>query len=197
MHGDEKVGEHPAIRTERLLLRPFSKADALAVQRLAGEKDVASTTLNIPHPYPDGLAERWITTHRESFERRESLVFAIMRRVDDTLVGTMSLQINQCHARAELAYWIGKPYWNSGYCTEAARAIVRYGFETLGLVRVFARHLTRNPASGRVMQKVGMVHEGRLRKHVRKWGQFEDLEVYGILRKEYTQGEEGWGVRSE
>lgn len=187
MHGDEKMEEYPTIQTERLLLRPFSKVDALAVQRLAGEKDVASTTLNIPHPYPDGLAEQWIATHREGSERGESLAFAIVRRADDVLIGTMSLQINRRHARAELAYWVGKPYWNSGYCTEAARAIVRYGFETLGLERVFARHLTRNPASGRVMQKVGMVYEGRLRKHVRKWGQFEDLELYGMLREEHAR----------
>lgn len=183
--------EYPTIQTERLLLRPFSKADALAVQRLAGEKDVASTTLNIPHPYPDGLAEEWIDTHQERFQRGESLVFAVVRSVDGTLIGTMSLRVDQRHARGELAYWIGKPYWNSGYCTEAARAMVRYAFEKLGLVRVFARHLRSNPASGRVMQKVGMVYEGTLRKHVRKWGQFEDLELYGMLREEHARGRPG------
>ncbi len=186
--------EYPIIQTERLLLRPFSTADAQAAQRLVSEKEFASTTSSIPHPYPDGAAKQWISTHQEEFERGESLVFAIVRRSDDMLIGTMSLQINPRHARGELAYWIGKPHWNSRYCTEAARAIVRYGFETLGLDCVCARQLTRNPASGRVMQKVGMAYEGTLRRHLRKWGQFEDLALYGLLREEFTPGNEPWSV---
>jgi ribosomal-protein-alanine N-acetyltransferase len=116
------------------------------------------------------------------------------RRTDARLMGQTSLAIRRRHARAELGYWIGKRFWNDGYCTEASRAVVRYGFEALGLERILARYPPRNPASGRVMQKLGMVHEGRLRKHVRKWGQFEDLELYGILRKEYTPGDEEWSV---
>ncbi|MBU2608357.1 MAG: GNAT family N-acetyltransferase, partial [Chloroflexi bacterium] len=60
-----------------------------------------------------------------------------------------------------------------------------YGFEVLGLNRIHARHFTRNPASGRVMQKIGMTHEGSLRQHIKKWGQLEGLEVCGILRSEY------------
>ena len=144
--------EYPIIRTERLLLRPFSMGDAPAVQTLAGDREVASTTLNIPHPYEDGTAEEWIGTHQGTFERGESVVFAIVLRSDDSLVGAIGLEVRRRHARAELGYWIGKPYWNNGYCTEAAQAVVRHGFEDLGLARVFARHMSRNPASGRVMQ---------------------------------------------
>ena len=148
--------EHPTVQTARLVLRPFSMGDAPAVQALVGERDVASTTLNIPHPYEDGMAERWIGTHQERFDRGESLIFAIVRRIDDDLIGAISLAVSARHARAELGYWIGKPFWNQGHCTEAARAVVRYGFEVLGLERVLARHLPRNPASGRVMQKLGI-----------------------------------------
>ena len=60
-----------------------------------------------------------------------------------------------------------------------------YAFETLGLNRVYAAHFKRNPASGRIMQKIGMTHEGSLRQHVRKWGNYEDMEYYGILKSEY------------
>jgi RimJ/RimL family protein N-acetyltransferase len=86
------------------------------------------------------------------------------------------------HDRAELGYWIGKPFWGRGYATEAARALVQYGFDTLGLHRIYARHLTRNPASGRVLHKIGMTHEGYRRKHEKKWGIYEDDKLYGILR---------------
>ena len=85
---------------------------------------------------------------------------------------------------AEIGYWIGKPYWSQGYCTEAAREVVRYGFEVLNLNRIQARHMTKNPASGRVMEKVGMKYEGRLRQSLLRWDQFEDVAIYSILRDE-------------
>jgi RimJ/RimL family protein N-acetyltransferase len=102
------------------------------------------------------------------------------------LIGAMGIHISQSHNRAELGYWIGVPYWNQGYCTEAARAVLRYGFETLGLNRIQARHLARNPASGRVMIKIGMRHEGTMRQAVIKWEAYEDIKLYAILRSEYT-----------
>jgi|SRR5882672_11216998 len=178
--------ERPTLETTRLILRPFTVADAPDVQRLAGDREIASTTLNVPHPYADGMAEQWISTHQAKYESGELANFAIVRRADNTLIGAIGLRINQQHTHAELGYWIGKPYWNAGYCTEAAHAVVAYGFEGLGLHRIHASHLTRNPASGRVMQKIGMYYEGCLRQHVNKWEVFEDLALYGILRGEYV-----------
>jgi RimJ/RimL family protein N-acetyltransferase len=152
---------------------------------LAGERDISSTTLNIPHPYEDGMAEEWIGTHRERFERGELANFAVVLRDDGRLVGAIGLVINQQFESAELGYWVGKPYWGQGYCTEAARAVLHYGFTVLGLNRIHAHHLSRNPASGRVMEKIGMTYEGCLSQHVKKWGDFEDIKVYGILRSDY------------
>ena len=179
------MNERPTLETARLVLRPFTSADAPDVQRLAGERDVASTTRNIPHPYANGMAEQWIRTHQEQFEQGALINFAIVRRADNVLLGAIGLRLNPQDGNAELGYWIGKPYWTHGYCTEAAQAVVGYGFEILGLHRIHASYLTRNPASGRVMQKLGMTSEGCLRQHVYKWGVFEDLALYGILRSEY------------
>ena len=89
------------------------------------------------------------------------------------------------HQRAVVGYWIGCEYWNNGYCTEAAGEIVRFGFEELGLNRIVSSHLTRNPASGRVMQKIGMKYEGCSPQQVRHRGRFEDLERYGLLRADF------------
>ena len=183
--------ERPTLTTVRLVLRPLTMADAPDVQRLAGEREVAATTLRIPHPYEPGMAEQWIRTHQEAYERGELVNFAIVRRADNTLIGDIGLRINQHHAHAELGYWIGIPFWSQGYCTEAARAVVQYGFEGLRLHRIHATHMTRNPASGRVMQKIGMTYEGCLRQHVQKWGVFEDLATYGILQSEYATASNG------
>ncbi|MEJ7812744.1 MAG: GNAT family N-acetyltransferase [Gemmatimonadaceae bacterium] len=179
------MSDRPTLHTSRLVLRPFVADDAPAVQRLAGDRDIASTTLNIPHPYEDGMAEAWIATHEDAFARSEGLTLAVTSRDDGALIGAVGIAINLRSSRAELGYWIGKPYWGRGYCTEAAAALVAYAFDVLDLNRVHATHLTWNPASGRVMRKIGMTYEGRLREHERKWGVFEDIEKYGILRREY------------
>jgi RimJ/RimL family protein N-acetyltransferase len=174
----------PRLTTRRLVLRPLTLADAADVQRLAGEREIAETTATIPHPYPDGAAEAWIGTHADRYARGSGVTFGIERLKDGALVGAIGLEINAEMQRAELGYWIGKPYWNNGYCTESALAVVRFAFDVLGLRRVFANHLGRNAASGRVMDKIGMRHEGTLRQHTIKWGTIDDMEVYGVLQGE-------------
>ena len=169
------------------MLRPFALSDAADVQRLAGEWAVANTTTNIPHPYPDGAAVQWIGSHAERFARREIMTLAVTLHDSGELAGCISLRLHDDHDRAEMGYWMGVPYWNQGYCSEAARALVAYGFEQMGLHRIYALHLTRNPASGRVMQKAGMTYEGTLRQHVKKWDRYEDLAAYGILHSEYEK----------
>ncbi len=180
----------PTLETERLILRPFQMSDVGNVQRLASAAEIAATTLNIPHPYPRSAAENWIRTHRARFEEGEGVDFAITLRDGGTLVGAIALQITPQHDRAEMGYWVGVPYWNRGYATEAARAVVRYGFRVLGMNRIYANHFPRNPASGRVMQKVGMTLEGTLRQHVKKGDVYEDLVYYGLLREEYERMEQ-------
>ena len=176
---------HKMLETDRLLLRPFDLSDANEVQRLAGDFDIADTTLLIPHPYEDGLAEEWILSQEEKIASGKEFFFAIVMRDKNQLVGSIALRINADHENGELGYWIGKPYWNNGFATEAADAILRFGFNELKLERIHAHYLARNPASGKVMQKIGMQHEGRLRKHVKKWDKLEDMEMYGILKSEF------------
>jgi [ribosomal protein S5]-alanine N-acetyltransferase len=174
------MSEIPHLRTLRLDLRPFTLSDAAEVQRLCGDPLIASTTLNIPHPYADGVAETWIATHQSAFERRELVVWAIADRRG--LIGAIGLDLFPQDHRGQLGYWIGVPYWNQGFATEAVTSVIEYGFGILGLDRIHASYLTRNPASGRVMAKAGMRHEGTLRQHCFKDGRLEDIAVFGILR---------------
>lgn len=177
----------PCLETPRLELRPFSPADAPEVHRLAGDRAVAETTLTIPHPYPAGAAGEWIATHGEEFDAGRAVSFCVESRLDDALLGAISLGLETEHDRAELGYWIGRPHWGRGYATEAAEAILGYGFAKLGLNRVYAYHFSKNTASGRVLQKAGMRHEGVRRQHTLKWGEYLDNEAYGILRSEWDE----------
>ena len=179
--------QQPTIKTERLLLRPYHMDDAPELQRLIGERDIAATTMNIPHPYEDGMAEEFIGKQQKLFDSGEQMNLAITHRQDGFLIGGIGFNtIDRESERAEIGYWIAKRYWGNGYCTEAAGAVLGYGFEVMGLNRIHAMHMTRNPASGRIMQKIGMKHEGTSRQAVKKWGKFEDMEYYGILRSEYA-----------
>jgi RimJ/RimL family protein N-acetyltransferase len=107
------------------------------------------------------------------------------------LIGAVGLELDRGNDRAELGYWIGKPYWNKGYGTEAAREVVRYGFEVLGLNRIFAGYFARNPASGRIQEKIGFRHEGVQAQHIKKWDRFEDVVMMGMLRRDFLEGRGG------
>ncbi|GIP42246.1 N-acetyltransferase [Paenibacillus sp. J45TS6] len=175
----------PTFVTERLILRPLQLADAPFIQKLAGEKDIASTTLSIPHPYPDGAAESFIAATHERYSKNLGSTFALISKETNELLGCAGMHIVSDYNRAELAYWIGKPYWGHGYATEAVQRMMEYGFDELKLNRIWAAALARNPASSAVMQKNGMKYEGKLVQHIKKWGEFEDLVYYGITISEY------------
>jgi RimJ/RimL family protein N-acetyltransferase len=131
------------------------------------------------------VAQKWILTHRDDFEKDKAAIFAVTLKPDGTFIGAVGLSLESEHSRAELGYWIGKPFWDLGYATEAARAVISYGFRQLGLNRIHARCFSFNKASAHVLEKLGMTHEGHLRKHILQWGEFEDIEVFGILKSEF------------
>ena len=177
----------PDLHTERLLLRPFRPSDAPDVQRLAGAFEIADMTMTVPHPYPDGAAEAWIAMHERSWEDETGATYAIAERATGSVVGAIGLGIVRAHALAELGYWIGVPFSNRGYASEASRALLDFGFSALDLHRIQARHFLRNPASGRVMEKIGMMREGVMRGAARKWDRFEDLAMYAVLAPEWKE----------
>ena len=175
----------PVLETERLRLRRLELSDSECIRQFAGASEVASTTLNIPHPYPDGAAEAFIKNTHQRAAAKDQYTFAITRKPETELIGCIGLVLESRHNKAEVGYWLGIPYWGQGYMTEALGAILHFGFDQVGLNRIFATHLTRNPASGRVMQKAGMVYEGTQRQSVPKYGIYEDLAFYAILREDY------------
>ncbi len=134
----------------------------------------------------DGMAEMWIASHAPERETGAAVTLAIVLREPGQLIGAIGLRLVREFDKGELGYWVGKPFWNSGYATEAALAIVQFGFDELGLNRISATHFARNPASGRVMQKIGMQLEGTARQDVIKWGRYEDIVIYGMLRADFS-----------
>jgi RimJ/RimL family protein N-acetyltransferase len=175
------MADLPTLETARLRLRPYREDDIADLLPLIGSREVAATTLRIAHPYTDQDARDFLALGRET----DKIWLAITLRTDGRQIGGIGLRVDDQHHHAELGYWLGLPYWGQGYATEAGQEMLRYGFADLGLHRIFASHFKQNPGSGRILVKLGMRYEGCQREHLRKWDQFVDSELYGILRKEW------------
>lgn len=173
------------LETERLILRLPREDDAARIAELANDIRVVQGTLHLPFPYTVNDAEAFIARARLNRETGESMPCSIVRRADELLIGGIGLVFQPGYERAEMGYWLGADYWNQGYAAEAGRALLGFGFGVLGLYRIYATHFTDNPASGRVMQKLGMTCEGTLRGHLIRFGQHKDTVCYGILRPEW------------
>jgi len=173
------------LTTQRLFLRAFGESDVPAVGRLADDIEIYRNTLKVPHPYTEADARLWLSIQREQSRAGTGVVFAITGKDDRLLLGACGMELFTDHKRGELGYWLGRDFWGKGYATEAAAAVVGWGFATLALNRVSAARFGDNPASGRVLEKIGMTQEGVLRRHAFRDGVFKDMVMYGILREEW------------
>ncbi|HEY0477251.1 MAG TPA: GNAT family protein [Kofleriaceae bacterium] len=182
------VGRPPDLATERLLLRELRPGDAGAVAAGAGDRRVAAFLIQVPSPYPIALARRWVAHRIDWWEQGRGVTFAVtLSGAEDMLLGTISLRRYIRDRRAELGYWLAQPAWGHGFATEAAHAVVDFGFRDLGLARVYAQVLADNRASLRVLDKLGMVNEGIKRQHIQKGRRLHDVVLYGLLRDEWSR----------
>jgi len=171
----------PTLYTQRIVLRPFHPEDAARIQELAGDKAVAENCLGIPHPYPDGMAAQWISNQSELWRDGISATFAIELTAEPALIGAISL-MQIASMSTEIGYWIGRPYWNMGYASEAASRVTRFAFEELGIQCLVGQNLVTNPASGAILRKCGFKSLAEKPQVVLRQGQEIELYRYQLLR---------------
>ena len=174
------------LETPRLWLRPVELANASVIQKAAAAREIADTMISIPHPYPDGEARRYIARQQAERDAGCAITFTIKLKAGKKFCGLIEVrEIDREHLQGELSFWLILNLWGEGYMSEAVRSVVQYGFEVLNLNRLYAYHMLRNPASGRILEKNGFTQEGLLRQRVIKWGRFEDVALWAILKKEW------------
>jgi [ribosomal protein S5]-alanine N-acetyltransferase len=174
----------PALATARLQLRPFADTDADGLFALHGDEHVLRYWDSPPWREP-ARAERFIASCRQMAEEGTGVRLAVDRLADGAFIGWCSLsRWNPDYRSASLGYCFAEAAWGKGYATEAASALLGWAFDTLDLNRVQAEADTRNAASGRVLEKLGFVHEGTLREDCVVDGDVSDSWVYGLLRRE-------------
>jgi len=174
------------LTTERLLLRTFQLSDIGDISRVCNNYNVSKSTLFIPYPYISDYAVAWVSTLEDSFSNEKSYDFAITDRITKEFYGGISISHNAEDNNGEFGFWLGEPYWGKGYATEAAKAIISFGFMEKKFHKVFARHFESNPASGKVLKKAGMKQEGILFEHIRKNDKYENVVHYGIINSSIT-----------
>lgn len=174
------------LETLRLQLRPIGLSDTLEIQENASIREIADTMISLPHPYPAGEAECYITRKQKERNAGSSTTFVIEKREQKGFIGLIEVRdIDREHSQGELSFWLARRAWGHGYMSEVVQVIVQYGFEVLNLNRLFAYHMLRNPATGRVLEKSGFRQEGLLRQRVQKWGEYEDVVLMAILRQDW------------
>jgi ribosomal-protein-alanine N-acetyltransferase len=177
----------PVMETRHLILRPFIPEDAEPLQRYAGNKEISRMVAHLPSPYSLENAQDWIAKHEENFANEDSFPFAITDRESGEFMGSIELFCDKKNNSASLSYWMGLPFWNRGFCTEAAQAMIDFGFEQMGFHRIWAKHWAINTASGRIMEKCGMRKEGVMIEAEFRDGEFRDMVYYAILRREWEE----------
>lgn len=146
------------LETERLILRPPELRDAPEIARWVCDYDVAKNLSTAPHPYTEQDARGFVERMAASLQRCEGWCFAIVRKDDYKLVGCCGVHLKD--GAYEVGYWLGKPFWNRGYTSEAARRLLAFAFEELRMASVWAGWFHDNPASGRVLEKLGFTPDG-------------------------------------
>ena len=176
----------PTLNTARLLLRPFCQTDADAIFALHSNP-VVLRYWDSP-PWSDrARADRFLTICEQMQQEGSGARLAIERAGDATFIGVCNLfNWNPTYRSAKLGYVLDLPAWGQGFATEAARALLQWGFNTLELNRVQSETDTRNAASNRVLEKLGFIHEGTLREDCIVDGEISDSRVYGLLRRDWT-----------
>ena len=181
----------PILATPRLVLRPARMSDAADLYEYSKDAEVARHVL-------------W-TAHKSVHETRAYLRFLlkqyrsgqpgsfVIELVEERkVIGTIGFMwIQRENRSAEVGYSLSRSYWNRGIMTEALGGLIAFGFDKLSLNRIEAQHESDNPASGRVMQHVGMKHEGCLRQRVYNKGRYADVDLYAILREDWKGGRNG------
>jgi len=170
------------IKGKRVTLRKPRMKDADKITEYCQDKTLYKYTLRLPWPYKRKHAISYLKDCAKKWKTKKGYAYII--EFEGQPIGMVDLRPEEGD-KASFGYWIAHPYWGKGFATEATKLVMKEGFKTLKLHRIYSMHNPKNPASGRVMEKLGMKYEGLLREHDKKGKKYIDSVYRGILRREF------------
>jgi RimJ/RimL family protein N-acetyltransferase len=169
---------------EQVRLTEFRASDKPALVEHLRAKEIYDRTLRIPYPYTEADADEWLGIVAKTTQQQGRPVHWAIRNAEDYLIGGCGFdgfQVGKSH-RAEIGYWLAKPFWGHGIMTAVVRRLCQYAFEEFGLVKITAHVFATNSASARVLEKCSFQQEGFMKKHYQKDGQYLDARLYALLK---------------
>jgi ribosomal-protein-alanine N-acetyltransferase len=174
------------LETERLLLRTPKMDDVSSIASLIGEWEVAKNLGRVPHPYSEADAQAYVVKTEEARAKGEAFNFVITRKSDSALMGACGVQLRES-GNFEFGYWLGKPFWKNGYATESTLRLVSFGFRELNIDRLVAGWFHDNPASGRVLAKLGCEPSGAEQRNCLARGHTVYCHIVTLTRESFAQ----------
>jgi [ribosomal protein S5]-alanine N-acetyltransferase len=181
----------PTLETDRLILRKIELSDAQSVfDHWLSDDRVMDNLIKGAHKSVSETIER-VTEIVNKYDTQEFCYWGIELKASGELIGAIDLfKFDNMTENCDVGYSIGYKWWNKGYGTEALRAVIEFGFRHMKIHKISAAHNTDNPASGKIMRKVGMEHEGTIKHMIRNAkNHYKDCAVYGLLQEDYLKTE--------
>ncbi len=174
----------PILETPNLRLRELISTDSPAVLRIFSDPEV---TRYYDLDTFSTIEQATDLIHRQAqrFERGEALRWGITQTVDDIVIGTVGLIVNQANATGGLGYDLARPYWRRRIMSEALAIVIRYAMRSVNLNRLQALVMPENEASAKLLAKLGFTEEGTLRQYAFFKGRYQDLRCFSILWEEF------------
>lgn len=177
----------PSIETKKLIFGKIETNDISNIILYANNIDIADNILNVPNPFTKEDAISLVNRQIHGHENNTAYVFGIFLKEFREFTGIISLHLDNMSNKAEMGYWIGKPFRNKGIATASVKEILAFGFNTLKRNKIFATHFTDNISSGKVLVHAGMIKEAVLKEHYLKNGMYKDVVQYRLTRQEYHE----------
>ena len=183
----EKIfGDLPTLETERLILRRITLDDVDDMFLYGSNEEVSKYVTWNTHKTLSETKE-FINFVLNKYEKNQVAPWGIEYKENGKFIGTIDfVWIQPKQKSAEIGYVISQEYWGNGLAAEAAKEVIKLGFEKMDLVRIQARCDVENIGSSRVMEKVGMSFEGIIRKGIYVKGKHQDIKMYSILNEEFS-----------
>lgn len=168
-------------------LRTLENSDAYSIYKNAKDREVSKYT-HLPYPYRLKYARDFVRLCQEHYKKKTDYELGIESKKTGKVIGMISLMhIDNSHRSAEVGYWLGNQYWRRGITKEALTLILDFGFNTLELVKIYAKVLHPNLHSIRLLQSAGFRYEGRIRKSVLKEGSWFDELIFALVDEDFRE----------
>ena len=174
---------------EYIHLSEFLPSDKAACIEHFKEKEIYDRTLRIPYPYTEANFQEWLKIVEKATKQQGRPIHWAIRNEKEFLIGGCgfdSLQVGKSH-RAEIGYWLAKPFWGRGIMTAVVRRLCKFGFAEFGLVKITAHVFADNAASAKVLEKCVFQQEGFLRMHYLKDGKYLDARLFALVKGEHER----------